>query len=187
MRKAQKKDFSLSAAWISGCLFVFMGVLFFTYWVGYSINETPTEMNIHLHPVSLIVITMTPIVMLVGGILLLKDITHRTFISLIIILIAGFSILFIPSMYINKVQITSAYIAETTGTYFNPSTNKFQLSDIQSIKIDWHNYGRFIHRLWVITYKDGRTEDFGTSPAWEYNEAEIVQKLQQFGVTIQRN
>lgn len=100
-------------------------------------------------------------------------------------------LIFAPQLLRDRVVLDEHRLEQPVGFWFIPgkTTKGFDLDDVQSIVI--HNEERAgrrgrveIHEIWTASYLGKSDESVDVGDLWEYNGADIADRLRQRGITV---
>jgi hypothetical protein len=153
----------------------------------YSIDEGPERSVIRFAPFWRFVMVAVPVgALLVGfGLSCFRQTLVPGLVTMLVALVIGVGL--VPGIYKDTVTITPTEIKQTTGLWFAPTVNLVRYSDVQSISIQTVKKRKGGDaRRWMIHHTDGTTRELDPGDLWENNEAFVVKKLREYGVTVQQ-
>jgi hypothetical protein len=135
--------------------------------------------------ISLIPVAIGFAILLVGLLVLLKVNSFAGgFVSAFGII---FLVVFGPSLFLDKVQIDSEGIFQSTGLWFSQTQKGFKFSDIDRVLItEGRDMKNRTIEIWVAEYKSGESVTIDPGDLWESNGIEIIEYMKNNGLKIAR-
>jgi hypothetical protein len=124
-------------------------------------------------------------ILLVGLLVLLKgNLFAGGFVSAFGII---FLVVFGPALFLDKVQIDSEGIIQSTGLWFNQTRKGFKFSGLDRVLItEGRDMKSRTIEIWVAEYKSGESVTIDPGDLWESNGLEINEYMKNNGLKIAR-
>lgn len=90
-----------------------------------------------------------------------------------------------PMLWLDRVVINDEKLEQTTGFWWSPTVKGFRIAEVSHVLITTSRDRRNrFSEIWVVTFKDGRTQDIDPGDLWEMNGDDITQRLRAFGIEV---
>jgi hypothetical protein len=164
---------------------VLAALVLFSFTGCYAVEESPERTVIRFAPVWRFVMIAFPLGLIGVGFVLCYFQLTRIPGAIVVLAVAGLSVLIVPQMYLDAVVITPTGIDQPTGFWFERKPRGFRYAEVRSISIRTVPEGKSTMRVWALRRKDGTTQEIAPGDLWNFNETLIVTKLRGYGVTFE--
>ena len=135
--------------------------------------------------ISLIPVALGCSILLVGILTFLK--VNRIFGGVVSLLGIIFLVMFGPMLFMDKVQVDSEGIFQSTGFWFSQTEKGFEFNGLERILItEGHDMKNRVIEIWVAEYRSGESVSIDPGDLWESNGQEIVEYMRKEGLKVEK-
>ena len=96
-----------------------------------------------------------------------------------------FLVAFGPMIFMDKVQVDSTGIYQSTGFWFNQTEKGIEFKDLERVVItDGRDLKNRSIEIWIAEYKTGETKTVDPGDLWELSGQEIIAYMRQQGLKV---
>lgn len=121
----------------------------------------------------------------VGGYVLQR---YKQAACLILYAAAAFiGLVFGPMLFLDRVEVTSEGITQTTGFWFVPTVKGFRFAEVESVRIETElTRNGLPNDIWRVRKHDGTVQRLNPGDLWEANTDRILPVLTQRNILVSR-